>query len=92
VALAGAGVFIVFDRKSQAIYDELRDACGNVGCGPERRPRADEGKRDQTIANVGLAIGVVAGVATIAFLLVRAYGPRSAKLVVPAGGALSVDL
>ena len=77
LALAGTGVFIGFGLKSGAIYDGLNTKCGPTGCGAADRAEADVGKRDQTIANVGLAVGIVGVATTFAFLLVRAYGPRS---------------
>ena len=93
LALAGAGAFIGFGLKSQSIYDELQSACGSAGCGPERRARAYEGKRDQTIANVGLVVGIAGAAAAVAFLLIHAYSPRSAgkARAALATGALRVD-
>ncbi len=77
LALAGTGVFIGFGLKSGSIYDELNARCGPTSCRAADRAQADVGKRDQTTANVGLAVGIVSAAATFAFLLVRAYGPRS---------------
>jgi hypothetical protein len=93
VALAGAGLFIGFGLQSRSIYDELEQYCGKSGCPPAQRQRADEGKRDQTIANVGLAVGIAGAAATVVFLLVRAYSPRTAAGVGSAlgRGALRVD-
>jgi hypothetical protein len=77
LALAGAGVFIGFGLESGSIYDDIDARCRTTGCGAADRAQADVGKRDQTIANVGLAVGIVGAAATFAFLLVRAVGPRS---------------
>jgi hypothetical protein len=82
VALLGMGLFIGFGSQSESIYDELEARCGPAACGPEDRARADEGKRDQTIANVGLAVGIVGAASTVAILLVRLYatpGPAPAQ-------------
>ena len=84
VALVGAGVFIGFGLESSRIYDDLRTRCGATGCGPAERSTAAQGVRDQTIANIGLVAAIVGAAATAAFLLVRAYGPRSASASVPA--------
>jgi hypothetical protein len=78
-ALAGTGVFIGFGAKSTSIYNDLAAKCGTTGCGPEDRATADAGKRDQTIANVGLAVGIAGAASMITFLLIRAYAPRSAS-------------
>jgi hypothetical protein len=93
LALAGTGLFIGFGLKSQSTYDELERTCGRAGCGADQRTRADEGKRDQTIANVGLAVGITGAAATIAILLVRAYSPRAGGAAAAAlsRGALRVD-
>jgi hypothetical protein len=77
VALVGAGVFVGFGLKSASIYDNLRAKCGAAGCGEEDRATADSGKRDQTIANVGLGFGIAGAAAAIVFLVVRASAPRS---------------
>lgn len=77
LTLGGAGVFIGFGLKSRSTYDDLNARCGPSSCGDAERTTADAGKRDQTIANVGLAVGIVSAAATFAFLLVRAAGPRS---------------
>jgi hypothetical protein len=78
-AVAGAGVFIGFGMKSTSIYDDLHAKCGTTGCGPQDRATADTGKRDQTIANVGLGVGIAGAASLITFLLIRAYAPRSAS-------------
>ncbi len=95
VALVGAGLFVGFGLKSQSTYDELEKSCGKAGCGPADRPRADEGKRDQTIANVGLAVGIAGAAAAVTFLLIRAYSPANASGASAAralaSGALRVD-
>jgi hypothetical protein len=77
LTLAGTGVFIGFGLKSRSIYDDLNARCGPASCGDAERATADSGKQNQTIANVGLAVGIVSAAATFAFLLVRAAGPRS---------------
>lgn len=79
VAIAGAGVFIGFGLSSESKYDDLEKRCqSTAGCGGTAdREAADAGKRDQTIANVGLAVGITGAAAAMTFLLVRAFGPRT---------------
>jgi hypothetical protein len=79
VALVGGGIFAGFGLKSESTYNDLAAKCLPLGCGDEDRALADEGKRDQTIANVGLVVGIVGAASAITFLLVRAYGPRTAR-------------
>jgi hypothetical protein len=94
VTLVGAGLFVGFGLQSQTIYDELNQRCGAKGCGEAERPRAEEGQRDQSVANVGLAVGIAGAAATVTFLLVRAFAPRSAPAAARAlrPGGLRVEL
>ena len=71
-------MFIGFRLKSDAIYNDLKAQCGPKPCGDERRAASDTGKQDQSIADVGLVVGIVGGAAAVAFLLVRAFAPRGA--------------
>lgn len=73
VTVVGAGVFTVFGLKSGSAYDDLEARCGPA-CGPAERANADAGSRDQTIANVGLAVGSLAAAAAITFVLVHVLG------------------
>lgn len=97
IAIAGGGVFIGFGLSSEGKYADLEKKCQSAaGCGSTAdREDADAGKRDQTIANVGLAVGITGAAAAITFLLVRAFGPRtstaspsspSSRVFVTAGG------
>ncbi len=67
VGLAGLGVFGVFGMMSNSKFNDLEDSCVDNHCAPNRGDDIDAGKRDQTIANIGLAVGVV-GIGTSAAL------------------------
>jgi hypothetical protein len=69
VGAIGFGMFAGFGATSEAIYAGLDDRCGPDRCRPSDRADADAGKRQQTIANVGLVLGVT-GVALGTALLV----------------------
>lgn len=71
VALAGAGTFAFFGLKSESTWSDLSERCGPSSCGPAERADADAAKREQTIANIGLAVASVAAVTTIAFLVIK---------------------
>lgn len=71
VAIVGLGVFIGFGISSQNTYDNLVTRCGPAGCGPSERANADRGEREQTIANVGLTLAVVASLATAMFVVMN---------------------
>lgn len=83
VAVVGTGLFVGFGLQSESIYSRLSKRCGPADCGPADQADADAGKRDQTIANVGLVVGIAGAASLAAILLYRAYGPRTAVLVLP---------
>ncbi len=69
IGVAGAITFVAFGAMSSSKYDELDSACPNRVCPPGKQGDIDSGKRFQTIADVGLAIGIV-GLSTGAALFV----------------------
>jgi tetratricopeptide (TPR) repeat protein len=78
VGLAGAAVFGVFGAMSNAKYEDLQDACENGICGPNEQDDIDAGKRYQTIANVGLAVGIVGLGASAALFALSSSSPPGA--------------
>ena len=68
VGIAGIATFAIAGSLSSSKYDELEKSCPNGQCSPHRQDDIDDGKKLQTIANVGLAVGV-AGLATGTALL-----------------------
>jgi hypothetical protein len=76
VTLAGLGMFVGFGLSSKATYDDLAKRCGPSSCGPADRADADSGRRQQTVANVGLVIGAVGLVATTAFVVIALTSGR----------------
>lgn len=69
VGVAGLVTFGVAGAASQSTYDKLVERCGSAACPPELANDVDTGKTQQTIANVGLVVGIV-GVAAGATLFV----------------------
>jgi hypothetical protein len=69
VTLAGLGTFIGFGLSSQSTYDDLVKRCGPADCGAAERAEAESGRGAQTLANVGLGVGIVAAVATTVFVV-----------------------
>jgi hypothetical protein len=78
VGVAGAAAFIGFGLASESTYHDLASRCGPLSCGPQDRAEADRGKRDQTIANVALGVGIVGTASAVAFLLVHASDSSAA--------------
>lgn len=84
VGLAGIATFAVAGSMANSTYNDLDSACGGGPCPPDRKSDIDAGRRDQTIANIGLAVGVIgvgAGV-TLYVLSKRSSSSPSAALVV----------
>ena len=78
VGVAGLAMFGVFGAMSNSKYNELNEACAGGRCPPNRQSDIDAGKRDQTLANVGLAVGLV-GVGTSAALFLFAGSSSQQK-------------
>jgi hypothetical protein len=93
VGVAGFAVFTVAGLAAKGTYDHLNRECGAAGCADSAHRNAiDRGKLQQTIANVGLAVGIV-GVAAGGTLLVLSrskHEESSASIaLVPGGGCVS---
>jgi hypothetical protein len=59
VGVAGLATFGVFGAMSRSKYNDLESSCPGGICPADRQSDIDAGKRDQTIANIGLIVGVV---------------------------------
>jgi hypothetical protein len=77
VGVVGLAAFATFGLMSNATYSALQGAC-HPGCPPDKRSEIDSGRSQQTIANVGLAVGLV-GAAAGATLWVVSMGPKSSN-------------
>lgn len=74
LTVVGLSVFATFGLRAGEMHDDLAARCGPASCGPTDRADADVGSRDQVIANVGAAVAMTAGVATIVFLVAHLSG------------------
>ena len=62
--------FVVFGAMHHAKFSDLEDSCPNNRCTRDRQDDIDSGKTDETLANVGLVIGVLgAGAGVTLFIL-----------------------
>lgn len=82
VGAAGLVAFTVFGLLSESKYSDLQSACPGGRCPPGKQDEVDSGRTQQTMANVGLAIGVV-GIATGATLFFLSQ-PKDNKPAPPA--------
>lgn len=68
---AGLATFAVAGSMARSQYATLQDECGGP-CPASRQSDIDAGRRSQTIANVGLAVGAVGlGTGTVLYLMSR---------------------
>ncbi len=59
VGVAGIATFAIFGAMNNAKYSDLQSACTNNACPPDKQSEADTGRTYQTVANVGLVVGVI---------------------------------
>jgi hypothetical protein len=70
VSIAGFATLAVFGLSSEATYKRLESRCGS-SCTAADRPAADQGRAFQTVANIGLAVGLVFAAVTVVALSTR---------------------
>lgn len=88
VAVAGLVTFFVAGAMSNGTYSDLEKACGSRPCAPGHEGDISAGKTEQTIANVGLVVFVVAGAAGVTLFMLggpKKSGPAAASARVTAG-------
>jgi hypothetical protein len=85
VGVAGLATFTVVGLMANSTYDDLKSACPH-GCPPDKRSEIDKGIMQQTVANVGLGVGLVglAAGATMFFLSMPAPAPGNGTALVVA--------
>ena len=79
VGVAGLATFGVLGAMSNSKYNELDDACPNAKCAADQQGNIDDGKLYQTLANVGLVVGVVGLGTSVTLFLVGGSGQSEKK-------------
>jgi hypothetical protein len=79
VGIAGLVTFGVFGAMNNSKFSKLEDECVDKRCSKDLEEDADSGKTYQTIANVGLAVGVVGLAAGTVLFLASSSEERSAR-------------
>ncbi|HEY3594407.1 MAG TPA: hypothetical protein VGL13_11055 [Polyangiaceae bacterium] len=91
IAVAGFSMFAIGGLWARSKFGSLEDACGG---GPCRDPRyqsdVDEGKALQSVANLGLAMGVIGGALGATFLLLGTKDDRAVVAAEPRQGGAAV--
>jgi hypothetical protein len=89
---AGLVMFAVTGVMAKGKYNSLKSACGDRPCSdPKYSGDIDSGKTLQTVANVGLIIGVVGvvGGGALVYFGSRKDAPRATAAPLPGGGFVS---
>jgi hypothetical protein len=91
VGVAGLVTFTVLGLMSNSNYNDLKSACTG-GCPPGKQSEIDTGITEQTVANVGLGVGIAGLAAGVTmFLLSRpAPAPAASTAVVVGPGYVGV--
>jgi hypothetical protein len=93
VGLLGIGVSIGAGVSSRATFNDLQASCGSRCFTQAEQDQISSGKRDQTIANVSLGVGIVGAAAAVAIGVVMwrrsssARGPAPVAIEVGPGRA-----
>ena len=94
VGVAGLTVFTISGLMAKSTFNRMSDQCGTTGCSaPADLEEIDKGKSQQTIANVGLVVGLVGlSAGAVLFLVSGKKNPDAPAVAItglPGGGALS---
>jgi hypothetical protein len=90
VALAGFATFTVFGLKANGTYSDLRSQCPAGPCPPGHEDDISSGKTSQTVANIGLVVGIVGAAAGVTLFLLsmpKKNAPASAATALVVGPA-----
>jgi hypothetical protein len=92
VGVAGVATFAIFGLMANSKHSKLQDNCPNNKCPADLQSDADAGKRDQTIANIGLVVGVVGlGTGTVLYLMSGKKNQENAAMHTPPRRGPHVD-
>lgn len=81
VAVVGLGTFVVAGLMSRSTYSDLEGACPGGTCPKSRAEDISQGKTEQTIANVGLVVGLVGAAAGVTLFVLSRPKDRAAAML-----------
>jgi hypothetical protein len=73
-ALVGLGLFVFFGLKANSTYSDLEKTCNNGPCPPGHEGDISEGRTQQTVANLGLALFGVGAAASVTLWILGGSG------------------
>lgn len=81
VGIAGLATFTIFGIMNNSKHSKLEDECAGNTCPSSLEDDKKAGQRYQTIANIGLAVGIVGlGTGTVLFLMSRKKSEKTATV------------
>jgi len=80
VGVAGLATFAIAGSMSQATHSDLEAACGGGACPREFQSDIDRGKTEQTIANIGLGVGLVGLAAGVTLFILEPSPEEGSQL------------
>jgi hypothetical protein len=92
VGVAGLATFAITGIMARSTYNDLNSACGGGPCPPDKTGEISSGKTQETVANVGLVVGIagVAAGATLFVLSLPKGSPAGSTGLVVAPGWMAV--
>lgn len=85
VGALGLGMFAIAGSLSNGTYSDVKAACGTSPCPASQASLVSRGQREQTIANVGLVLGLIGVAAGTTFLVLDLTSRKSAPAAAPGG-------
>lgn len=85
LAVVGLATFVIAGAMSNSTYSKLEDDCGSGPCPPGHEDDISSGKTEQTFANVGLAVFVLSGAASVTLFVLssKEKAPAAAASAAP---------
>jgi hypothetical protein len=80
VGVAGFATFAAAGLMARGTEGDLEAACANDLCPADQRDTVDRGKREQTIANIGLVVGAVGAVTAVTLFVLDQNRESAARL------------
>lgn len=89
IGVAGFTLFAVFGALTLDAFDTLEQSCPLSRCPATSQPDIEDGQTYQSVANVGLVVGVAGAIASVALFLFDASRAKTA-IVIPTSDGVAI--
>lgn len=79
LGVVGLTMFAIAGAMSNGTYSDVKTACGSSPCPPSQAGLVSRGQREQTVANVGLVLGLIGVAAGATFLVLDLTSKKKAS-------------